>query len=163
MPEVVYLGQKRIKDKIRPQKQLKDSNDKFILICFNARFELDSLESIMELIEAKIPNHKVKIRLHKYINKEEARARFPDFNISTILDETLAESFSNAEWCIAGNSSILLDALVAGVTPLYFRTNEHHDYYGFVEVGLISELLSDTDINHVISISNQERLKLYYG
>ena len=58
----------------------------------------------------------------------------------------------NIGWLIAGNSSIHLEAAIAGVMPIYYELSppDHSDYYGYVKHGLTQKAASVPEVLKII-------------
>jgi hypothetical protein len=60
------------------------------------------------------------------------------FEISDPVVENSFEFFKRLDAIIAGNSNIILEAVLLNVSPIYFDFNEsNNDWYGFIKNGLI--------------------------
>ena len=76
----------------------------------------------------------------------------PQVTLSNPRSETVSAYLKNICWLVAGNSSIHLEAALAGVTPIYFEISppDHPDYYGYVRHGLARKANTAADIVELI-------------
>ncbi|MGA6102024.1 hypothetical protein ACPESL_07555 [Psychrobacter pocilloporae] len=67
--------------------------------------------------------------------------------------ERVSDFLSSINWLIAGNSSIHLEAALAGVIPIYYELAHSNvpDYYGYVKNGLATNVSSIEGINDLIN------------
>lgn len=71
--------------------------------------------------------------------------------------ESISEFMEKIGWLVAGNSSIHLEAALAGVQPIYYELTppEHPDYYGYVKHGLTHAAASIEDIFGIIQCTKK--------
>jgi len=122
---------------------------------------LDELDFLADQIILFLQNHKVtKFFLRPHPNPSEMQHRalekmikkFEHQGISVIVSDGLLEDFlKNISICIAGESSILLEAAIANKVCIKhsYCANDLKDYYGFIKHGLASTFddLIDTELN----------------
>ncbi|MGD1869795.1 MAG: hypothetical protein ACFB0F_09865 [Neomegalonema sp.] len=72
----------------------------------------------------------------------------PGVLVSDPSVSNVAEFFSQSAIVLGGDSTILLEAAIAGRLPLYFRSGDAlpHDYYGYVERGIVRECETTDEI-----------------
>ncbi|MBE0508893.1 MAG: hypothetical protein IBX50_19585 [Marinospirillum sp.] len=77
--------------------------------------------------------------------------------LSDPKQETISDFMENIGWLIAGNSSIHLEAALAGVMPIYYELTppDHPDYYGYVKHGLTQPAESIEDILKLLRQSRE--------
>ena len=112
-----------------------------VLVCVNHYDELDNLEIVANKF---LKEFEVRFRLHSYVKKKVFLERFPNFDGKLVEDiylRPIDKALEDADLWLAGNSSVLLDALSQGVRCLYVHLGGSYDYYGFVE-GMILPKLS---------------------
>lgn len=159
---IFLTGQKKKINKVT-----KDQSNFQIAVAVN---NLDDINKTLDFIEVlKKINLKIKIRthpaqypfflakLHHYINNNQ------HVIFSDPAQESLDSFFTKSLFLVAGNSSIHLEAVIAGL-PSYFynfsNNDDMSDYYGYIKLGLISQLptlqgLSREDICSMNVLSNQ--------
>jgi len=82
--------------------------------------------------------------------------------------EPVSSFLSHITWLVAGNSSIHLEAVLAGVSSVYYELTSvsNPDYYGYVENGLALEVNSVEELNNLVkcgvSISNESKNFIRY-
>ena len=80
-------------------------------------------------------------------------------SLSNPKKESISNFMAKIGWLIAGNSSIHLEAAIAGVMPIYYELSppNHSDYYGYVKYGLtqkaasvpkVLKIIEETQDNH---------------
>ncbi|OOE85046.1 CgeB family protein [Salinivibrio sharmensis] len=76
--------------------------------------------------------------------------------------DSLNEFFNQTLSVIAGNSSILLEAALAGLTPIYYQITKSplEDYYGYVEKGISIKCNYLNEIEPCISKINAGKLNI---
>lgn len=102
--------------------------------------EKDVVSVARDLVSEKIP---LTIRWHPRQSKnaiEYLKGELFDEDViwSDPRQEGVDAFFSRADYVVAGNSSILLEAALVGLSPIYFPLTKSaiHDYYGYVRNGL---------------------------
>lgn len=118
----------------------KNVSRKYVALAVNTLDDVNWLLRILD--ELAILNVPILVRLHpgqskdfvgildRYVEKS------PCVSISTARSQSLANFFESASILIAGNSSIHLEAAIAGVPSYYVELSEnidHPDYYGYVK------------------------------
>lgn len=86
---------------------------------------------------------------------------FSDNHKVTLSDpkqESISTFMDKVGWLVAGNSSIHLEAALAGVHPIYYELTppEHPDYYGYVKHGLTQAAATIEDILDIIQYSQKD-------
>lgn len=73
-------------------------------------------------------------------------------SLSDPKQENVSDFLARIGWLIAGNSSIHLEAAIAGVMPIYYELTrpEHSDYYGYVKHGLAQQAASVPEVLQII-------------
>ncbi len=147
--KVQFIGMPRF-DKyhhlIKPQKRTISN----IGIAFNM---IDNLESVYQLIKylSTQTNYQVTYRAHP--REERNLSLLNEFkNIQNSNNQETAFDFlKNQDVLIAGSSSILLEACLLNVIPIYYHfDSEFNDVYGFAKNGLAYSLDTIYDLQKVI-------------
>lgn len=155
LPAVILSGQK--KTLTRESK----GSLKVVGLALNA---LDDVSAAIYLVD-QLTNagHEVCVRWHP----GQARTAAQVIQISVGSKEKVSLSDPKAEpvgifldkvsWLIAGNSSIHLEAALAGVLPIYFELTppDNLDYYGYAKHGLAKYAESAGDILKLITVTQQ--------
>ncbi|OOE89085.1 hypothetical protein BZG76_14840 [Salinivibrio sp. AR647] len=104
---------------------------------------LDEDGDIKQLVEHLIQkNYKPLVRWHPGLGVskiEQLKSKLGDaVSFSDPRVESLNDFFNKSISVVAGNSSILFEAALAGLTPIYYQITEStiEDYYGYVEKGI---------------------------
>lgn len=157
IPEVILSGQKKhLKRSDNPNKTL-------VGVALNA---LDNVKIGIEFINGLADNGlHVRLRWHPS-QTERDTAKFREafsaskhVSLSDPRQEPISDFMDRIGWLIAGNSSIHLEAAVAGVMPIYYELTPaaQPDYYGYLKHGLcqpaasvmeVLELVRNTRDNH---------------
>lgn len=128
----------------------------FAGIAVNALDEFQALESILTGFVK--TNETCLVRTHPYqppefVDKLKAFADMhANIELSNAKTEKLLEFFSKIKCMIAANSSIHLEAALAGLPTFYkeMSGNVHYqDYYGYVKNGVSREIQGDVDIRQL--------------
>ncbi|WP_025675130.1 hypothetical protein [Salinivibrio socompensis] len=119
---------------------------------------LDKDNDIKRLVEQLIQEgYKPLVRWHPGLGirkVEKLKSTLGDMvNFSDPRFDSLSEFFNKSISIIAGNSSILLEAALAGLTPIYYQITKSsvQDYYGYVEKGISIECKCLDEIESYIS------------
>ena len=154
-------------------KRLEKSQSTLIGVAFNV---LDDAEVGIELINAlQDEGQGVRLRWHPgqaTSDIKQYRAAFASSQRVSLSDpkkESISDFMGNIGWLIAGNSSIHLEAAIAGVMPIYYELSppNHSDYYGYVKHGLtqkatsvpeVLKIIEETQDNHT---PNAEAVRYY--
>lgn len=99
----------------------------------------------------------VRLRWHPAQSQEEqgflqrALAEQKNISFSNPRKESVSDFFSEIEWLVAANTSIHLEAVLAGVSSIYYEFGQPDkpDYYGYVRNGLAK---SANSVEEVISL-----------
>ena len=157
---ITYIGEKRFNTNTKK----KDAQIKKILFCLNSINEIKGFQKTFELVEREFPNTKIIVRLHRYINKKSFQKRFKHLSVHTIYEIPANDILSEASICIAGNSSVLIDAISNGCVPIYVYYFGIYDYYGLVENNIVSELKENDSISKkYFSFNFADSKKKYFG
>lgn len=167
VPEVILSGQKK------HLKRMTGSNADAVGVALNA---LDDSEVAIEFIQA-LAAEGVNVRLRWHPGQaprdtQAYRSVFEKNERVTLSDpkqETISDFMEHIGWLIAGNSSIHLEAALAGVMPIYYELTppDLPDYYGYVKHGLaqpadsvegVLELVRRTQDSHS---PNEEAVRYY--
>lgn len=144
--------------------KFKNKIKKYILVCLNSEKEINNLDCLISFLEKSLPNHQIKFRLHKYLNANQFKNNYSKYVVTNIYDESIETAFKKAICCIAGNSSVLIDAMSSGTVPIYFYSHGTYDYYGFVKSGIVKEIKKTSDLFNIINNYNFKlSFKKYYG
>ncbi|MDO6443709.1 hypothetical protein [Marinobacter sp. 2_MG-2023] len=137
VPEVILSGQKKYLNRV-------DSHGANVIgIALNA---LDDSAAAIKFIETlTLKGITVRLRWHpgQALKDTHAyRCAFSDnewVELSDPKHEPISVFLGKLSWLVAGNSSIHLEAALAGVIPIYYELTppDRPDYYGYVEHGLV--------------------------
>lgn len=157
IPKVILSGQKK------HLKRSDNSNKTLVGVALNA---LDNAKNGIEFINGLADNGlHVRLRWHPSQTERdtalyrEAFSASKHVSLSDPRQEPISEFMDRIGWLIAGNSSIHLEAAVAGVMPIYYELTpaDQPDYYGYLKHGLcqpaasvmeVLELVRNTRYNH---------------
>jgi hypothetical protein len=156
-PQVILSGQKKHLHKSD------NGNTSLIGVALNS---LDGAAASIEFIET-LARENLQVRLRWHPGQAPADIRQfrnafsgnPRVSVSDPRQEPIADFMKPLGWLIAGNSSIHLEAALAGVMPIYYELTppDHPDYYGYVKNGLsqrfdsvegVLALVKSTRCNH---------------
>lgn len=136
----IYLsGQKK-------EVRVESRTPKFVGIAVNTLDELPILLDLIEFLTGQ--DIEVKVRTHPaqsndFLKSLEAYTSKNSYvSISRSTSDSLKNYFSSCYYLISGNSSIHLEAALAGVMTYYYEFSkkvQHSDYYGYVKRGLSSK------------------------
>ena len=150
IPEVILSGQK---------KHLKKSEKQQVAAIGVALNALDDSEAGIAFIKA-IADEGLSVRLRWHPGQtardiDQYRAAFACSERVALSDpkkESISDFMSKIGWLIAGNSSIHLEAAIAGVVPIYYEliSPAHSDYYGYVQHGLTQQATSVSEVMEMI-------------
>jgi hypothetical protein len=150
IPGVILSGQK---------KHLKRSEKQQVAAIGLALNALDDPEAGISFIKALADEGQdVRLRWHPgQANRDtnQYRTAFANRERVTLSDpgqETISDFMESIAWLIAGNSSIHLEAAVAGVMPIYYELTlpDCSDYYGYVKHGLTQKAASVPEVLKII-------------
>lgn len=157
IPKVILSGQKK------HLKRSDNSNKTLVGVALNA---LDNAKTGIEFINGLADNGlHVRLRWHPSQTEKDTALYREEFSASKHVSlsdprqEPISEFMDRIGWLIAGNSSIHLEAAVAGVMPIYYELTpaDQPDYYGYLKHGLcqpaasvmeVLELVGNTRYNH---------------
>lgn len=150
IPEVIFSGQK--KQLKRPENRQNTT----IGVALNA---LDDPGVGIEFINA-LASEGLNLRLRWHpgqANRDTNRYRVEfssseRVSLSDPKKESISDFMFNIGWLIAGNSSIHLEAALAGVMPIYYELTrpDYSDYYGYVRNGLTRKAASVAEVLKII-------------
>lgn len=167
LPEVILSGQKK------QIKRLEKSQSITIGVALNA---LDDADAGIEFIKAlQDEGLRVRLRWHPTQTIDEigqyrlAFASSERVSLSDPINESISDFMAKIGWLIAGNSSIHLEAAIAGVMPIYYELSRpvYSDYYGYVKHGLAHPAAAMTEVLELIEktrhchTSNAEAVRYY--
>ena len=157
IPEVILSGQK---------KHLKKSEKQQVAAIGVALNALDDAEAGIAFINAlQDEGQGVRLRWHPgqaVSDIKQYRAAFASSQRVYLSDpkkESISDFMGNIGWLIAGNSSIHLEAAIAGVMPIYYELSrpDHSDYYGYVKHGLTQQAASVPEVLKIIEETQDNR------
>lgn len=155
-PLAIFSGQKK---RLMASRDI-DEAERYTGIALNL---LDDIDAGLELAEElATKGYKVCLRWHPGQKPEGIRqiktklAQWDNVLLSDPKQESPGDFLARLKLVVAGNTSILLEAAVVGVLPVYYELQppQFPDYYGFVRNGLafhaktpeqLTRLLSDND------------------
>lgn len=124
---------------------------------------LDSAKAGVEFIN-NLTNNGLNVRLRWHPGQpprdieqyREAFANSKRVTLSNPREEPISDFLERIEWLIAGNSSIHLEAALAGVKPVYYELEpaDDPDYYGYVKHGLARSAITYAEILELIESTN---------
>jgi len=125
---------------------------------------LDDFEMVKLTIEKLLKENKsliINIRFHP---RSQIKRILIDNRVNYISanDQSLSSYLAGISTLISGNSSLILDAAIAGVKPVHFYHEKEPiiDYYGFIEKGVAKLCVSHNDlVNELKNTSSLEYLK----
>jgi hypothetical protein len=167
IPQVILSGQK---------KHLKRSESRNTHVVGVALNTLDDVKASIELINA-LAREGLSVRLRWHPGQavkdtkqfREAFAANERVSLSDPRQEPISSFMERIDWLIAGNSSIHLEAALAGVMPIYHELTppDMPDYYGYVKNGLTQPADSVEDLLALVKsirdnhVSNAEAIRYY--
>jgi len=150
LPKVILSGQKK------HIKRSGKSESTLIGVALNV---LDDAEAGIAFINA-LQDEGLGVRLRWHpgqaiSNINQFRAAFASRERVSLSDpkrESISDFMAEIGWLIAGNSSIHLEAAIAGVMPIYYELSppNHSDYYGYVKHGLTQKAASVPEVLKII-------------
>ncbi len=166
-PKILLTGQKK------PIYKTKDTK-KRVGIALNA---LDNFDTVTEVVSDLIKStEELIIRWHPTQPKsdiDKLSDHFPNddrVQFSDPLKESVGSFLINVSYLVAGNSSIHLEAALAGVLTIYyeFTKQDNPDYYGYVKNGLAQHAHSINEVQKIIQqdlpkTKNYEEAIKYYS
>lgn len=155
-PKVLLTGQK--KHLVRT-----DSNkSKAIGVALNLLDNrIAAIQLVKDLAEA---GQELRVRWHPGQSEMDIRQYITAFGnmsrvaVSNPKTETVSDYLAQISWLIAGNSSIHLEAALAGVRPIYFELTptDIPDYYGYVMHGLATPVNSIAGIWQMVKAAGSD-------
>lgn len=128
---------------------------------------LDKDNDIKQLVEYLIQkNYKPLVRWHPGLGTrkiEKLKSKLGDaVSFSDPRVESLTDFFNKSICVVAGNSSILLEAALAGLTPIYYQITKSsvQDYYRYVEKGISIECKCLGELEFYISKIESRKLNV---
>ncbi|WP_404418463.1 hypothetical protein [Marinospirillum sp.] len=168
IPQVILSGQKK------HLKRVENSNVNTVGVALNALDDVKEGIAFVKKLVAEGVN--IRLRWHPGQAPRDTQAYRDTFekNEQVVLSDPRQEAISrfmeNIGWLIAGNSSIHLEAALAGVIPIYYELAppDHPDYYGYVKHGLTQPAESVEDILKLLrqardNHSSSEQAVRYYS
>lgn len=146
IPKVLLTGQK--KHLVR----IDNRETKTIGIALNA---LDDVSSAIQFVKKLAgTGRQLRVRWHPSQSERDMQqylAAFegiPQIQLSDPKIEPVSIFMEKIRWLVAGNSSIHLEAALAGVTPIYYEVTpaDNPDYYGYVRHGIAKPVNSPAKI-----------------
>ncbi|WP_170073240.1 hypothetical protein [Mongoliibacter ruber] len=128
------------------QERVFDRNNLRIVLCVNTVAEIETYVSLAKKL-ADLDNVKlIKFRLHPYLLKFQMDFDHPKIIISNSKLENSFECFKDMDLNIAGNSSIIEEALFTDTPTVYFDLDEKmSDYYGYAKNQIVITTLKNID------------------
>jgi len=128
------------------QDRIFDRNNLRIVLCINTFAETDIYIKLAKRI-ADLENVKlIKFRLHPYLLKTQLDFDHPKIILSNSKEENSFECFKDMDLNIAGNSSIIEEALFTDTPTVYFDLDEKmSDYYGYVKKEIVIASMKSVD------------------
>ena len=147
-------------------------------LCSTLSMDKEEMIDFIKLLQNKFPHeniyfrpHPTEIRIKKYYNF----IKSSQINISNSLSEDSFQFLKKVDVVISGNSSILLEAALLNIYPIYWNSilseskynDKPDDKYGFVEGGIAHSVDSKEDIVgllndlHIEKPNIRNKTKLY--
>lgn len=128
------------------QERIFDRNNLRIVLCVNTVAEIQTYMSLANKL-SDLDNVKlIKFRLHPYLMKFQMDFNNPKIIISNSKKESSFECFKDIDLNIAGNSSIIEEALFTDTPTVYFDLDKKmSDYYGYVKNQIVIASLKNAD------------------
>lgn len=128
------------------QERVFDRNNLRIVLCVNTVAEIQTYMSLANKLADLEKVKLIKFRLHPYLMKFQMDFDHPKIIISNSKSENSFECFKDMDLNIAGNSSIIEEALFTDTPTVYFDLDEKmSDYYGYGKNEIVIDSLKNTD------------------
>lgn len=133
-----------------------------LMMCISNNDVLDRVEELLRAIRNEFSQMNLILRPHPADTprweKWEAITASNHAVISDSRTMAINESLAKADAVIAGDSSVLLEAALANVYPVYYDFNETcQDFYGYVKNGLVDAFSCASSLNtHLQSVENSK-------
>src|SRR5690606_40440181 len=115
-----------------------DPNNLRIVLCVNTVAELDSYKQLANALCIQKNVKEIKFRLHPSLTHLGLDFDHPKIIISNAKEENSFECFKDMDINIAGNSSIIEEALFTDTPTVYLDVDEKmSDYYGYAKKGIV--------------------------
>ncbi|MDX1490605.1 MAG: hypothetical protein R3332_04925 [Pseudohongiellaceae bacterium] len=156
---IFHTGQKKILT-------TSDRGNTSIGLAVNAFIDLETIESVYNL--TLFFGYKLHLRWHptqESVDIEQLKRKYGSRDSVILSDpskEDVASYLSRLRYLVAGNSSIHLEAALAGVVPLYFETSDFvsWDYYGYVKKGISFDLQNLETLRDILNEKVKVELSL---
>lgn len=151
--QVILSGQKK-------HLQVNESMTDVVGVALN---ELDDADASIGFVEDLAAHgRKVCVRWHPGQPERQVKRYRTTFaanrsvELSDPKKEAVSDFFSRIGYLVAGNSSIHLEAALAGILPIYYELTpaDNPDYYGYVKHGLSRSAKTAEDVNRLIEASD---------
>jgi len=151
MPKVLLTGQK--KHLVRTD----SIQSKAIGIALNV---LDNTIAAIQLVKVLAEaGQELRVRWHPGQSERDIKQYMAAFNdisqvaVSNPETEPVSDFMAQIGWLVAGNSSIHLEAALAGIVPIYYELTppDRSDYYGYVKRSLAKLARSHADIVDMVA------------
>jgi len=128
------------------QERFFDRNNLRIVLCVNTVAEIEAYVSLANKLADLDKVKLIKFRLHPYLLKFQMDFDHPKIIISNSKLENSFECFKDMDLNIAGNSSIIEEALFTDTPTVYFDLDEKmSDYYGYAKNQIVIASLKNID------------------
>jgi hypothetical protein len=109
-----------------------------IVLCVNSVIELELYQELALKLASLTNVGLIKFRLHPYLRMVKIEFNHSKIIISNAREENSFECFKNMDLLVAGNSSIIEEALFTDTPALYLDLDANmSDYYGYVRDGIV--------------------------
>jgi len=155
---------------------IKNKNNSIGFCSTSALMKSDVINIIQEIVDADLGT-KIRFRPHTsefYIGKYKKENFINGVTFSNPVDEHIVEFLDKIKCLISGNSSVLLEACICGVLPIYYNAKQTtkyrdniYDKYGYVKNKIAFEINQGKDLFKYLDNSNyyiieaQKNLKYY--
>jgi hypothetical protein len=145
-----------------------DPNNLIVSLCINSLEELNMYIQLANCLSKLGKVKTIKIRLHPSLYMKKINIESNKVIKSNPLEELSFEYFKGVNINIAGNSSIIEEAIMVDTPTIFFDLNKNfNDYYGYIKDNSIIKVASDIKSiidfleNYQVHISVIEKSNLY--
>lgn len=131
------------------QNRFFDPNNLIISLCINSLAELDQFIQLSASLTLLENVKKIKFRMHPSLTRQKVSLDSDKVIFSDTLNESSFKFFEGVNINIAGNSSIIEEAIMVDTPTIFFDLNKNlFDYYGYVKDNSVIKVAKD--INSIV-------------
>lgn len=124
------------------------------------------VQTLLVQITRDFPSLRIILRPHPRDKRSYTfiRSISPNISLSDARQQTAFEFLQQLDMLISGNSGIHLEAVLQNVWSVYFNFNpreELHDYYGYVQHGLVEPVSSYEDLEPLLQQGMKQKPEVY--